>query len=266
PAQSLTVTIVDDVPLAEDDIFNQTSQNAAVVFTAADLILDDEQGADGATVTDVTLTSANGGSLVEGPSGTWTYTPVAGEEADATFTYTITDGDGDTSTANGTIDLLDDIGISVRVNTDDGNVDESSLRPVPTGDATANGDFTFTGDPAATLSIDGVDIDLSVPGVTPAIAGSYGNLVVTVDGSGNASWEYTLTSVPDVDAVSVPDTFSVTVTDEDGDVSTPAQSLTVTIVDDVPLAEDDIFNQTSQNAAVVFTAADLILDDEQGAD
>src|SRR3546814_17550721 len=93
------------------------------------------------------------------------------------------------------------------------------------------------------------------------LAGDYGTLTVTFDGT-DYSYSYELdNNITDVDLVAEVDSFSLTVTDSDGDEA--STTLDITVIDDVPTAHDDTFNQTAENAPVV---GDVSTNDVEGAD
>ncbi|MCA0278190.1 MAG: DUF5801 domain-containing protein [Proteobacteria bacterium] len=126
---SITIEIVDDVPLAVDDKAVSVVEGGAQI--GGNVMTNDTPGADGAKVTSVTIggeehpISAEGTTTVETPNGTytfqsngaWTFTPVASlnnaEGVSAGFIYVITDGDGDTSSATQPITITDGAGPSL---------------------------------------------------------------------------------------------------------------------------------------------------------
>ena len=135
----------------------------------------------------------------------------AGDSLSDVFTYTITDADGDTSTTTLTIDI-------------DGN-----LRPVA-------GDDTFTTDEDTPLSGsllgndtlgDGSASDHSWDALTDP---ANGTVVVNPDGT------FVYTPNPNFNGT---DSFTYTLTDSDGNTSTATVNLTVTSVNDVPVAVND---------------------------
>ena len=102
---SFNVTIVDDVPQANNDGTFAVTEGTPLLITTA--LANDLFGADGVDLaTGVAVTTAAGkGTAVYNGDGTFTYTATAGQEGLDTFQYTITDQDGDTSTATVTVDL-----------------------------------------------------------------------------------------------------------------------------------------------------------------
>ncbi|BHH85444.1 retention module-containing protein [Desulforhopalus sp. 52FAK] len=124
----------------------------------------------------------------------------------------------------------------------DGTAPEASLLNVSgqlsvSGTLAAELGVDFGDDTPGTISFGGAPLTIdNSGGQTLTVGGSYGNLVINDDGT----WTYTLTdniSHPDVDPHSsdqfLSDTFTFTITDEDGD--TASGSLTVNIYDDAPL-------------------------------
>ncbi|HVZ01193.1 MAG TPA: Ig-like domain-containing protein [Dongiaceae bacterium] len=231
----------------------------------------DTLGADGAHITGISnaksgsVAEAGGkftiagehGTLVIDENGNYTYTvgntPLKQGETD-TFTYTITDADGDTSTTTLTID----------VNCPDIQQNEPGAHPgevdvyeagLPGGsgdgptDITASGSFTIDshGEGFNSLLVGGVQVDLAGGAVTIQDDAT-GKMVitgVTNDGNGayTLSYEYTLKdniidSTPTSDghnAVTLP-TYSIVATDKSGDQA--SSSLTVKVVDDIPVSHD----------------------------
>src|SRR5690554_6074918 len=133
----LVINIIDDVPVAEDDVNAITEDELSVtgnVIGGPSAAAGDEadtQGADGATVTEVRnaatgsnmTTLPNGDLVIEGQYGTLTIRPDGfytyelnnehpevnalkdGDDLQDVFTYTLTDGDGDSDTADLTITI-----------------------------------------------------------------------------------------------------------------------------------------------------------------
>ena len=123
---SFNVTIVDDVPQANSGSALTVIETDGV-SPGTNLLANDVQGADGATVTAVDLNDGNGlqaiaasgtttlttanGTYTFQANGTWSFDPNANLNnaagISAGFTYQITDGDGDTSTATQAITIND---------------------------------------------------------------------------------------------------------------------------------------------------------------
>ncbi|WP_292899051.1 Ig-like domain-containing protein, partial [Nitratireductor sp.] len=180
--ENLTITITDDGPVAVDD--TETVSAGAYGPVAGNLITNaeangdngaDTPGADGAAVSSVIATSAEGpatavgtDTVVEGlygvltisSDGSYSYarTPGTAGGVQDVFTYTLTDGDGDTDTATLTIDIGD---ASVEIRTpgieEDGTIvferglAERGGEPAGSGES-ADGDGTDNDDPSEATS------------------------------------------------------------------------------------------------------------------
>jgi large repetitive protein len=269
---SLVINIVDDAPTARDDAVTQIAENTDVTVN---VIANDTQGADsvsllsGVAVVPGSLSGA--GTVVYNGDGTFTYTPAAGEEGTVTFRYTITDGDGDPSTATVTITLARDSVPFIEI-TGDRDVAESGLPArgsEPAGsDAAANSEIANgtinlgTGnDTVGSLIINGVNVTAG-----GTVAGASGTLAVTLS-AGVYNYSYTLTDNTFGNATT--DSFTVILTDSDGDVAN--SNLVIAIIDDAPTA----FADTDSIAAGSYAPAtgNVITDSEtdggrdtQGAD
>lgn len=119
---TITIDVTDDVPVARAAPAISVAEDAPAI--SGNLLGNDTQGADGATVTSVSIggvtvavlqTSMTTYSNVHGTytfqaGGAWTFDPVSASSVApliADFAYTITDGDGDTSTAQQQIRIVD---------------------------------------------------------------------------------------------------------------------------------------------------------------
>ena len=199
---NLTVNPVDDVPVAVDDTFI-TNEDTSLTDTLA---TNDTPSGDGGNVWTL-ATDPTHGTVVVNIDGSFTYTPTADYNGADSFTYTITDADGDTSTAtvNLTVNPVDDVPVAVN---DTFTTDEdTSLTDTLAGNDTPSGD----GGNVWTL----------------ATGPAHGTVVVNPDGT----FSYTPTA-----NYNGPDSFTYTITDADGDTSTATVNLTVTPVNDVPVA------------------------------
>jgi len=239
---SLDVRIIDDVPTAANDSA-AAAEDAPVVIN---VLVNDVRGADGVnSATGVALATApTKGNVVYNGDGTFTYTPIAGQEGPDSFTYTITDGDGDTSTATVTLTLAKDSIPTINLGADN-SVDEAGLPAgsnAASNSETTTGNFTLTtgNDSVASLVVNGIDVTAGGAVTTPT-----GVLTVTVSG-GAYSYSYTLTTNTSGDDTF--DSFTAVVTDSDGDTAT--DTLVIDIVDDVPTARADVDSVTEDGAPI----------------
>ena len=261
---TFTIGVIDDVPTANDDSAAQGGENDPVTV---DVFVNDVQGADSVqldAIAAVDGTLSGAGSLAYNGDGTFTYTPAAGETGTVTFDYQITDGDGDVSTATVTITLQPDSTPEISVQGDN-DVEESGLgardgEPEGSNSASdgeiAEGTINIAtgGDTIASLVIDGVDVTGG-----GSVTTTSGVLTVTLTG-GVYSYTYELTD----NTLSDPDSesFSLTVTDSDGD--TASTTLVIAIIDDAPSAEDDANSIGAGEYGPV--GGNVLGNDTQGAD
>jgi VCBS repeat-containing protein len=244
----------------------------------------DTLGADGATVSklegfngSVDTTPGNDlivtgqyGTLTMKADGTYTYTRFNGDplQATETFTYTLTDGDGDPSTTTLKVTIDDDgcniTDLTPKANGGDALVDEGALLASRgagespgsdgLGSTKGDGDFTIT-------APDGVD-DLTVGGQAVITNGVFtattfttalGN-TMSITGydanTGKISYNYTLndneTHANAQGQNSLYEDLNITLTDKDGD--TANGTLSVNIVDDVPVAVTGAKSMTGSEA------------------
>ncbi|KOF14089.1 hypothetical protein AC244_28875 [Ensifer adhaerens] len=140
---TVDISVVDDVPSAVDDGARSVVEGGAQI--SGNVLGNDTAGADGATLTSVTIggteytIAASGSTPVVTVNGTysftsagaWTFTPVASlnsaSDVNAGFSYTITDGDGDPATAVQPISITDGTGPSATDGSASITVDEKGL-------------------------------------------------------------------------------------------------------------------------------------------
>lgn len=264
---NLTIFIVDDLPEAAPNT-NSVAEGGVVTGNVLTDDVDDVFGADGAAGSGVVGVRAAGGdttsdvttgvgatiaglygTLTLGANGAYTYdgdpNVVPAEGASDVFVYTIKDGDGDLSTTTLTINLSDSGLVAPADN--DVTVYENALDTAVTGSDLAAGSVTgsLPGSSAETDASNQLNatggvgtLTYSLLGGGTTAAGTYGTISI----SSNGSYIYTLTSPydtsPDADnganTESGKDSFTYQVTDANGNTATG--TITVSIVDDVPVA------------------------------
>ena len=208
-------------PSVLDDLL-KTPQDTGV----AGNVLANDHDADGGllTVTNAgILLSASTGTVDLSADGSFTYMPPAGYSGYDTFDYTASDGQGGTASATAEIKVIK---TNLAPSAIDDSVATSEDTPVIV-DALAN-DSDPDGDP---LTIDSV------------VQGSSGAVTVNTDG--------TLTYTPDPDFHGT-DSFTHTVSDPYGGCDTATVTVTVTPVNDAPVAIDDAFTGV-EDAAITGT-------------
>ncbi|HEX2700132.1 MAG TPA: ELWxxDGT repeat protein [Acidimicrobiales bacterium] len=145
---SLTVTAVNDAPVAGDD--TAATAYGAPVTVAAPGVLANDTDVEGDPLTAGFASTPAHGSVTLAASGSFTYTPSAGFSGSDTFTYTASDGQGGTDTATVTVAVAAPIGPTY-VSVNDVTVTEGNTGLSPATAAT----FTITrsGDTVASTTV-----------------------------------------------------------------------------------------------------------------
>ncbi|MCE9571630.1 MAG: tandem-95 repeat protein [Deltaproteobacteria bacterium] len=219
---SITITPVNDRPVAVDDALAGTRNTPVVVDAAALVANDTDIDGDALTVTAVGGTSAGAVTLA---GGTITFTPPAGFTGTATFAYTVSDG-----TAN------DDGVVTVTV----GGANQA---PVAVDDAITTAEDTAVTVNAATLVANDTDADLQTLSVTAVGNASAGTVALAAG---------VVTYTPAANATGTA-TFDYTVSDG-ADTDTGTVTVTITPVNDAPVATAGTA-QTNEDTAVTITLA-----------
>ncbi|MEA1914549.1 MAG: tandem-95 repeat protein, partial [Campylobacterota bacterium] len=183
-----------------------TNEDTALTITAESLLVNDtDLEGDTLSISAVEVTANTHGTVSLDANGDVLFTPEANYNGEASFTYTISDGNGGTSTATVTL-----------------NVESVNDAPVIT---TTN---TTLNEDTATIIATATDIDGTIDAST--LSANHGT--VSMDANGN------ITYTPDADYNGT-DTVSISVTDNDGTVTTQSINLTIDPINDNPVAVDD---------------------------
>ncbi|WP_275289382.1 Ig-like domain-containing protein [Halomonas elongata] len=237
-SDSLDIRIEDTEPEASDDS-TTTEEDTSVTYN---VLANDDQGADGSTVTSASLATASEGTgtvSFDENTGEVTFAPASGFEGDVVIDYTITDADGDTSSAQLHVTVNEDSKpVLSALEGSDGVVDEAGLQD---GSRPGDGSNVTSGTFGATVGNDSPS-NLTIGGVNAngggVFQGEYGTLEVTDNGDGEYGWTYTLTDNSTehfsqgtgIDGVQ--DVFDIELADSEGDTTSGA--LNIDIIDDVP--------------------------------
>src|SRR5882724_8272968 len=202
---AVTVTPVNDPPVAVNDDPVTTAEDTAVIVT----VLGNDTDVDGDALT-VSSASALHGTVVINDNGTLTYTPAANYNGPDTISYTANDGTVDSNVATVAVTVTPVNDAPVAVNDD----------PVTTAE-----------DTAVIVTVLGNDTDVDGDALTVSHASAlHGTVVINDDG--------TLTYTPAAN-YNGPDTISYTANDGTVDSNAATVAVTVTPVNDPPVAVDD---------------------------
>ena len=202
---TVTVTPVNDAPVAGADVVTVDEGGVGAVA-----VLGNDADVDGGTLTVTGVTPGASGSVTIGENGTVTYSHDGSETTLDSFTYTVSDGQG--GTASGTVTV--------------------TVTPVNDAPVAGADGLTVEEGGVGTVAVLGNDADvdggtLTVTGVTP---GASGSVALNVDGTVTYSHNGSETTS---------DSFNYTVSDGQGGTATGTVTVTVTPVNDAPVAGAD---------------------------
>jgi VCBS repeat-containing protein len=209
---TLTVTPVNDVPVAADDSYTTTEDTPFTI--AAPGILANDSDADGDPLQAILVSGPAHGTVALNANGALTYAPAANFNGTDSFTYKANDG-----TANS-------------------NVATVFVTVIPVNDApvAANDSYTTTEDTTLTVAAPAIlanDTDVDSPVLTASLVSgpAHGSMALNANGS------FSYTPLANYFG---PDSFTYKVNDGQADSNVATVTLTVTPVNDAPVAKDDI--------------------------
>ncbi|MBE2197677.1 MAG: tandem-95 repeat protein [Anaerolinea sp.] len=214
---SITITPVNDDPAAADDAV-LTPENTAVTIN----VLANDSDVDGDALTVISVTTPTFGSVVINPDSSVTYTPATSFNGLDNFSYTISDGNGGTATAT----------VFITVSAENDN-------PVANDDAALTAEDTPV---MIDVLANDTDIDgdsLTVVGVTQP---THGSVVINPDN--------TVTYTPQANYYGG-DSFTYTISDGQGGSDTAIVTVTITPVNDAPVANDDSATTAEDTAVII---------------
>ena len=232
---TISITNVNDLPLANDDLNNSTTGTASVTINAAANDTDEDGSVVPASA--AKATNPTNGTAVNNGDGTFTYTPNAGFEGGDSFTYTIDDNSGATS-------LPGTIVITVG----------------PNSNPVANDDLSNTTleDVALVINVIANDTD-SDGSIDPA------SITISTNpskGTAQANNDGTVTYTPNPDENGT-DEFSYSVRDNLGAASNQARvRVNINPVNDPPVANNDSENTAEETPVTI----DVLANDNDLAD
>jgi len=230
---TITVDAVNDKPTVANDAFN-TDEDGVLTVGAAEGVLINDADLDGDTLTTVIESQPLHGTVSLGADGSFTYTPEADYNGLDGFSYFVTDGTTDSDVATATI----------------------TIGPVNDLPAVVNDTYTTAEDTPLEVVAPGVlvndsDIDgdaLSAVLLAPPV---HGTVTLGADGA--------LLYTPDADYNGT-DGFSYVASDGSGDSTVASVTITITPVNDGPIAVADAYS-TDEDTTLTVAAAGLLAND-----
>jgi len=235
---SITVEGVPDAPVAVSDSHSLAEEGTLTV--AAPGVLANDTDADGDSLTAALVSSVSHGSVTLNADGSFTYTPAADYSGTDSFTYSVSDGalESEPATVFLTISGVNDAPVAVA---DAYTATEDSALTIPAGAGLLANDTDADGDSLTALLVSGV---------------SHGSLTLNADGS----FAYTPAA-----NYSGPDSFSYKAADGSLESGAVTVSLTVSAINDAPIAAPDSYS-LSQNGNLVVPAATGVLANDTDAE
>ncbi len=249
--ETITVTAVNDAPIAVNDSYTVV-EDGSVILTP----LNGDSDIDGDTLS---ITSINGesmpvlgtakditvdnGMISVDTAGVITFTPNANFNGSVSFPYTISDGKGGTDTATETITVTAVNDAPIAVNDSYTVAEDGSVILTP-----LKGDSDIDGDTLSITSINGT----ALTGAAQVISVPNGS--VSIDSNGGISFTPEANFNGQVE-------FDYTISDGKGGTDTATETITVTAVNDAPIAKPD-----SNRVAEEVTATGNVLDNDTDID
>jgi VCBS repeat-containing protein len=216
----ITVTCVNDAPVAQDDRY--TTNEDTPLLVPAPGVLGNDSDVDGDSLTAVLVSGPAHGTLALNPDGSFTYTPAENFCGEDSFTYKAYDGAlySNVATVRITVTCVNDAPVA---HDDEASVLEDSSVTIPV----LGNDYDPDGDPLSVSIVSG-----------PA----NGRATVNPDG--------TITYTPNPDFCGT-DSFTYKACDPSGACDTATVTIHVTCVNDAPVARDDTYTTDEDTPLVV---------------
>ncbi|MET0099237.1 Ig-like domain-containing protein [Limnospira platensis] len=240
---TITIETLNRPPVAEDDQVDALLNTA--INIPGETLLANDSDPDGDVLTIIEVANANNGTVDLDPeAGDVLFTPDSDFLGAASFEYTISDGRSGTDTATVTV-LVKSLPTAVD---DENNTFANQILSVESSEGVLANDFDLDGDALTVVAFDGRSVQGATVQVNPD--GSY-----TFDPR-NANALLALREEEEI-----VDTFTYTIEDVDGNQDTATVSITVTGVNEPPVAGDDS-NSTLANTVLTVNAPTGVLSND----
>jgi len=233
---TLNVTPLNRAPVSNNDSY--TTAEDVPLEVSSEGVLANDTDADSNPLTASVVTGPTQGTLSLNPNGTFTYTPAANYNGTDSFTYKANDGtvDGNTATVTITITAVNDSPIAVN--------DSYTLLE----DANP-----FNPGSSGRILLNDSDSDTAANQLTAVLVTgpTRGTLTLALNGS----FAYRPTA-----NYNGPDSFTYKVTDGNSDSNVATVSLTITAVNDAPVAQNNAYT-TDKNLPITVAAPGVLGND-----
>src|SRR5207249_3383958 len=211
---SITITPVNDPPVAANDSYSVNEDTTLTVAAAG--VLANDSDIDSPTITAILVSGPAHGTLSLNANGSFTYTPAANYNGPDSFTYKANDGslDSNVATVHITVNPVNDAPVAVD---DSYSVDE---------------DGTLTRAEARRV---GNDSDIDSPTITAILVSGPARGTLSL----NANGSFTYTPAANYNG---PDSFTYKANDGSLDSNVATVSITVNPVNDPPVAANDSYS------------------------
>src|SRR5207302_1501826 len=229
---ALTISPVNDAPTAAADAYTIAEDQSLTI--AAPGVLGNDADVEGASLSAVLVSGPVHGTLNWHADGSFTYTPSANYNGSDSFTYKTNDGSLDSNVASVTL----------------------TITPVNDAPVASNDSYTTAEDMPLTVAAAGVlgnDADVEGTALTAILVSgpSHGTLTLHSNGS------FTYTPQANYNG---PDSFTYQASDGSLDSSVATVSLTVTAVNDAPVAASDNYS-TAEDTPLSVSAPSVLGND-----
>ncbi|MFC5531640.1 beta strand repeat-containing protein [Cohnella yongneupensis] len=238
----LTVNPVNDAPVAVADNGFSITEDGTLTTVIANSVLNNDSDVDGNTLTAVKVSNPSNGSVTLNANGTFTYTPAANFNGTDSFTYKANDGTVDSNVVSVTI-----------------SVTAVNDAPVAVGDS----GFSVAEDGTLTTAIaDSVlnnDSDVDGNTLTAVKVSNPSNGSVTL----NANGTFTYTPTANFNGT---DSFTYNANDGTVDSNVVSVTISVTAVNDAPVAVADSGFSVAEDGTLTTAIADSVLNNDSDID
>ena len=236
---TITVTAVNDAPLAVNDSYGVAEDGTLTVVPATGVLANDSDVDNtGLTAAVVVGSGPAHGTLTFNADGSFTYTPTGNYNGPDSFTYKAGDGTANSNVATVSINVTAVNDAPTAANDSYAVAEDGTLTVVPATGVLAN------------------DNDVDSTGLTAAVVVGSGPAHGTLTFNANGSFTYTPTG-----NYNGPDSFTYRASDGTANSNVATVSINVTAVNDAPAAANDSYTVAEDGTLTVVQATGVLAND-----